>query len=252
MRHDAVVNAEQLLSLQRDFGIDGCSWPDLSAFLSSIGYSGGIHQSNKIHEVPLAVYWKKSRLSAVWYEERSRAMLCEFQICCHDTKEHLFVINVHLEGNPFKSSTRVSQLRHALQRLIHRLDCIGVQEECARVIIAGDFNSIRDDSPCTFLQEGCIGADEDAAAQEPVDNITHPFNFFEIYSKYQMDPEFTHMRNGIGSRVDFVWCTENIEVKAVFESVPFGKGEEIRRNGIPNAFLPSDHLPVGGFLRYKS
>ena len=175
-------------------------------------------------------------------------MLCEFQISCHDTKEHLFVINVHLEGNPSKSSTRVRQLRHALQRLTHRLDSIGIQEKCARVIVAGDFNSTRDDSPCIFLQDGCISAGEDVAAQGPVDTITHPFNFFEMYSKYRMDSGFTHMRNGVGSRLDFIWCTENIQVEALFESVPFGKSNEIRRNGIPNAFLPSDHLPVGGLI----
>lgn len=235
------------------------SWPALTGFLSDLGYHG-IHQENS-HRVPLAVYWKREVFDLVWCEERSRAVLCEFATSGFKNGERpsaptqIYVVNVHLEGSPFKGSTRVSQLRHALHRLENRFAQNGTKTETARVIVVGDFNSQRHDSPCRLLEDGWLDAKDDVSVHRnsegnEVPEISHPFNFVEAYSVYGMEPSFTHMRNSVGCRLDFLWCTDNIKVQALIDPVPQGLEDTIRSQGIPNNVLPSDHVPIGAYLKF--
>lgn len=68
------------------------------------------------------------------------------------------IVNVHLEAHPYRGSDRVNQLKHALHRLELRQQGRGLDPEAAAVVVAGDFNSLPLDAPCTLLRRGRLDA----------------------------------------------------------------------------------------------
>ena len=70
----------------------------------------------------------------------------------------IFVVNVHLEAHPYRGSDRVNQLKHALHRLELHQQGRGLAPEATAVVIAGDFNSLSMDAPCTLLRRGRLDA----------------------------------------------------------------------------------------------
>lgn len=226
-------------------------WDRLNGFMHEQGYSG-VHQSTEDHKVPLACFFKREHILLQWSEERSRTMLCEFQT----RQKSLYVVNVHLEGKPDKSGSRLSQIHKALTRLHHHVTASGDAKE-AKVIVAGDFNSGIHDGPCVYLDQGKIPAALDASQHDHFDQqgnkinaLMHSFSpFREVYIASNFDPPFTHVRNHQGSRVDFIWATQPTEVCGVFEPVPYTDPIDGRKRildeGIPNETLCSDHLPIG-------
>ena len=93
------------------------------------------------------------RLEALWTESRSRSLLAAFRF--HDSsgaEHHLWLINCHLEGSPYRPTDRVSQMRSALQRLQQcQQQQAGVEPRDCTVVVAGDFNSGRAESVWRLL-----------------------------------------------------------------------------------------------------
>lgn len=231
------------------------AWDVLKDFMKKEGYDG-IQQQRQTH-IPLATFYREKNVQLIWHEERSRTLLCEFRDLA-DSSKVIYVINVHLEGAPDReaSKQRVSQLHHALKRLQHRLDISGVTDhQKAKIIVAGDFNSNITDPPCQFLSKGSLKASLEATKHVHRDSeghetnvIEHPFSFQEAYVSCNTYPEFTHIRNKMGSRVDFVWVTEEtVGIRGVLNPLPscFDTWDALRQRGSPNDVLCSDHLPVG-------
>lgn len=236
------------------------SWDVLKAFMKQEGYDG--IQQKRETDIPLATFFKEKHLQLSWHEERSRALLCEFRNV-HDIERAIYVVNVHLEGAPGReaSKQRVSQLHHALQRLQHRLESSGMGDfRHAKVIVMGDFNSNIEDPPCQFLRQGCLKASLEATKHihrdqdgHEMNHIGHPFSLREAYVSCKHHPEFTHVRNKMGSRVDFVWVTtDTVKIRGVLNPLPesFSTWDALRERGSPNEFLCSDHLPVGIHINY--
>jgi endonuclease/exonuclease/phosphatase family metal-dependent hydrolase len=243
-------------------------------FMNDLGYD--CVQQLKPHEVKLALFWRRQKLRLQWHEERSRALLAEFQLLSAsktrpqhtqgvadrdaissfsvDDGDHpmtFYCINVHLEAKPERAADRVNQLRHALQRLTHHIAVTRGENalEKARVVVAGDFNSGREDPPCVLLRDGEIGPEvhDSGNPDEPVVDhpISHDFCFQEAYDVAHVIPGYTRrLANEDGGRVDFIWASkEGMRVMAVMD--PIGDKELIERVGLPNLLCPSDHLPVG-------
>ncbi len=241
-------------------------WDDLKSFMADLGYASLVQENRKL-EVKLAVFWRCSAITLAWSEERSRALLTEMTIHNTDNNNNisntntntsdytLFVINVHLEGSPSRASDRVSQLRHALQRLSYHLETTNRSVATAKVIIAGDFNSISTDAPSKFLKEGKL----DAGYTDPINqshpatehDIHHPFVLRDVYEVAQAVPPFTRkVEHRTGARLDFIWATTpGLEVVNVMRPLPMEHRELIERVGLPNHALPSDHLPVGAVFK---
>ena len=62
---------------------------------------------------------QQDKFELVWEEERSRALLAALR-CKADGPARgqvVWLANVHLEGSPYRPNDRISQLKHALQRL---------------------------------------------------------------------------------------------------------------------------------------
>jgi endonuclease/exonuclease/phosphatase family metal-dependent hydrolase len=203
-----------------------CRWDDLKAFMADLGYDCVVQL--KPHEVKLAVFWRLSKLSLKWWEERSRAVLAELSLGTGAASSPLYIVNVHLEGNPYRGADRVSQLRHALQRLAHHIEASGRDPGTAHVALVGDFNSLDCDAPATFLRQGFLPAgytDEypsNGAAGPATDHdISHPFQLRDVYEAAQAVPPFTrkvHHRGG--ARLDFVWATPGLGVGGVLRPLP--------------------------------
>lgn len=174
----------------------------------------------------------------------------------NNSSSTVYIINVHLEGSPYRAADRVSQLRHALQRLAHHLESTGRDIQTAKVILVGDFNSISTDSPSKFLKEGKLEAgytDPRPPNQQPATehDIHHPFKLHDVYEVAQSVPPFTRkVEHRTGARLDFVWATPGLDVEAVMRPLPMEHRELVERVGLPNYALPSDHLPVGAVFRF--
>ena len=234
--------------------------------MADLGYDCIVQQ--KPHEVKLAVFWRCSRLRALWSEERSRALLVEMGGDLHSQKPPLFVINVHLEASPTRAADRVAQLRKMLHRLEYHLESTGRDVATARILLCGDFNSVDGESACTFIREGRLAAGatdsqpqgllstmmfgNDEGASVTDHDIDHPFQLIDVYKAANAVPEYTRRLKGQkGERLDFIWKSPSLlPVEAVLRPVPVELAELIDVEGLPNYAMPSDHLPVGAVLRW--
>lgn len=66
----------------------------------------------------------------------------------------LYVINVHLEGSPYRPNDRVSQMRSALQRAQRHMESHNLNTETCQLVVCGDFNSGPQDAVCQLLRRG--------------------------------------------------------------------------------------------------
>ena len=127
--------------------VDSCHWEDVLSDMD--GYEGILQEKKGGDAASLcALLFKPERLELIWTESRSRSLLAAFRFTDSlGVDQVLFVINVHLEGSPYRPNDRVSQIRSSLQRLqqcqvsMAQLD----PKECL-VVVAGDFNSGRAES----------------------------------------------------------------------------------------------------------
>ena len=127
--------------------VDAVHWPDLLSSLD--GYEGLLQDKKGGDNAPLcALLFKPERLQLIWSESRSRALLAAFRfIDSMGIDQTLFVINVHLEGSPYRPNDRVSQIRSSLQRLQHfQENTAHVDPRECLVVVAGDLNSGRGES----------------------------------------------------------------------------------------------------------
>lgn len=232
-------------------------WEELRSFMADQGYAN-IRQGPN-HEVLLAVFFKVGLFSVTWCEHRSRALLVELELIGPRFEpnlkgQKLYLVNVHLEGKPNKPEVRVSQLRHALERLARHIESTEASAAEARLIINGDFNSRAEDAPSMLLRRGKLegGYTEPWLPGVPVTEhtIVQPFSLVNSYEVAGMKLGFTHKEKGDDqcSVLDHVWVSgkkEGLEVKGVLNQM---KGELLdlaESQGLPNKEWPSDHVMVG-------
>jgi mRNA deadenylase 3'-5' endonuclease subunit Ccr4 len=221
----------------------------LAEAMGTLGFAG--IQQQRTTPVPLAVFWQRANFDLLWSEERSRVQICQFRH--RVTSAQVFVVNCHLQGRPDEvtSLTRVSQLHKALRRLELRLSGSNIRPRDASIFICGDFNSRAEDAPVQFLRKGHLSASLEATKHQHVDEhghltdeIRHPFKFVDAYDEFSLVPEFTHVRNGVGSRVDFVF-SQGVRLKGVLDVLQGRETwEVVRKMGLPSEDQCSDHLPL--------
>jgi len=157
---------------------------DLKPMLEAIGYAGS-HQWEEdfakkgapSHPFGLATFYKRDKFRETFKEARSRTFILglsyshrplpngddaskgEGKAAMMKMKKKQqkkakggsadwFVVNVHLEADPKKESKRLAQLSSALFNLsVHTK----INPSTARVVVLGDFNSVRDDPPFQWL-----------------------------------------------------------------------------------------------------
>ena len=242
-------HAPSVVLLQESSIVD---FPILESTMLELGFCGV--QQRRTTPVPLATFWKKSRWKLLWTEERSRVQIC--QLLHRASSATIYTLNCHLQGSPDEktSLTRVSQLHNALRRLELRLQLTNQSPQDAKIFVCGDFNSKAEDAPVRFLRQNRLEASLEATTHQhvdehghPTEEITHPFSFVEAYEAFDLVPDFSHVRNGVGTRVDFIW-SQGVELEGVLnvlEDVLLGDTwETVRVSGWPNANQCSDHCPL--------
>ncbi|KAJ9519277.1 hypothetical protein QJQ45_017930 [Haematococcus lacustris] len=150
-------------------------WPEVQGWLP--GHQGLLQQRSgggASGAMLLALMWKP-HLQLEWSEHRTRALIAQFSWTptaslpsvaksgaadipgdaasslhqpVDDTAgtQTLWVVNLHLEGSPYRPNDRVNQLRSALQRLAARQEFLGLAPNTCPVLLLGDFNSGRHES----------------------------------------------------------------------------------------------------------
>ncbi|EFN59287.1 hypothetical protein CHLNCDRAFT_137627 [Chlorella variabilis] len=231
-------------------------WMELKAFMASLGYTAVVQARAAAtgSDFMLALFYRQGKLRLAWSKERSRVLLAALEVVEPGPAEGqvVWLANVHLEGSPYRPNDRISQLKHALQRLEGH---IGSKDaaEAADVIICGDFNSLDQDSPCWLLRRGRLERNHTDACcpQVPTtkETIAHPFALHEAYESSGYRQPFTHKVAQDHAVLDFIWCSRHMPVAAVMRPLQQELREVVGKCYLPNRWHPSDHLPVGAVLK---
>eukprot|EP00887_Chlorella_sp_A99_P005315 scaffold1.g5315.t1 len=209
-------------------------WNDIKDHMLSLGYASVLQSkaiSHGSHNV-VATFYRAAKL-----------------------RLPLWLVNLHLEGSPYRPNDRVSQLKSALQRLAHHLESASAEPpEAADVAIAGDFNSFMGDSPCWLLRRGRLERNHTDAVCPAVpttkQSIAHPFPLVEVYDVAGVKLAFTRKTHHFSHPpIDFIWCSRHMHVSAVMRPLQAEQREYVNKHFLPNRMQPSDHLPLGVILR---
>ncbi|KAG1676842.1 hypothetical protein FOA52_010351 [Chlamydomonas sp. UWO 241] len=129
------------------------------------------------------------------------------------------------------------------------------------LVVAGDFNSSRDDSVWRLLYRSRLDAGTTEAWLPSVavtrHTIAHPYRLHDVYCAAGFELPFTRKgpRHGsathAASTVDYIFASTAFDVAAVHYplSVRWSNTARLARLSLPNATHASDHLPVGCVLR---
>jgi mRNA deadenylase 3'-5' endonuclease subunit Ccr4 len=257
---------------------------DLQPMMDSLGYSG-CHQWDEDfakkgqpnHPFGLAVFYKKNKWRESFKESRSRSMILGIShlhrpLVPHDDQQKKkkgasdwYIVNVHLEADPSKSRKRMAQLSSAL---FHLSTHAKVNPLTARVVVLGDFNSLREEAPFQWLITNKAPTENEPIVTENENNSkninsneivnennddklsAHAFRFEDAYEKAssQTRDASTYADPFSEGRVDHLLVTaDTCQVLSVLR-VP-ALTERTKKVGVFDGDYPSDHYPVGCILK---
>eukprot|EP00929_Paragymnodinium_shiwhaense_P102350 TRINITY_DN65560_c0_g1_i1.p1 TRINITY_DN65560_c0_g1~~TRINITY_DN65560_c0_g1_i1.p1 ORF type:complete len:487 (+),score=69.67 TRINITY_DN65560_c0_g1_i1:94-1554(+) len=224
------LDADVILLQEVDFEVFETSFQGL---LSEAGYEGLMQNAkNRTEEQPCgnATFWKRDRLQLAWTEHRSRTLVTglRLQVGLNAGRELAF-INAHLESSQAKSEARASQLHSALGKVC----------STKAVILGGDFNTGAD-SPLNAVLRSLQWHDHALAAA-----YEHPAGETTAQAS-----DCTFAANG-GKRYSIdhiIYSHRMLRPTALLDALP----QDLRAvclgvhsKGLPDACVPSDHIPVG-------
>eukprot|EP00210_Caulerpa_lentillifera_P009566 g9123.t1 len=228
-------------------------WMEWKEFMESLGYKGILltrehgKKSGRHHCISNATFFRKWRFTPIWELHQNRVLAIGLKWISASDHEHcVFIINVHLEGHPYKPIERMRQVRSILGVLKREH---GTEMD---VIFCGDFNSTRTNAPWKFLSTGCLEAGYCEEAYPDIrvvkETTEHPFELDDVYEKANAIPEFTTRAPKRRTEVDFIFCSCHLKVGAVLRSMDPRLVPSVDRTLLPNRLTPSDHLPLGVVL----
>mmetsp|Transcript_3696 Transcript_3696/g.8562 ORF Transcript_3696/g.8562 Transcript_3696/m.8562 type:complete len:369 (-) Transcript_3696:341-1447(-) len=255
IREELHTTAPDLVALQE---VDPSRWEEMRAWLP--GYESLLQDKKEESKMLLGLMWKP-RLQLVWAEHRSRVMLAEFSF--NDGAGNLqtiYLINLHLEGSPYRPNDRISQLKSALSRLAARQEANGMQPGSCSTLVCGDFNSGPENCPYRLLHRGRLegGATEAGLPQIEVTrtSISHPYKLYDAYTESGDPLPWTRKVPGRPATIDYIWATSDLDLVAIYNPLK-GQGQKLATScrglgGLPNSLCPSDHLPPRATFRLQS
>lgn len=241
--------------------VEFTAFDDLQYFLQSEGYVGIMQSAKKRtgdYPYGVATFYKRDKFCMKKTFHHSRTMLSLLE----DHDDNIFaIINCHLEGSPKKAATRVKQLHNILRdsgKYTHH-----------DIIVCGDFNCILNNSASsTYLLNGsCNGEDIINEWGRPVDRCVsdippHPYNFQSAYPVNMLNEApldyvtYVSSPHRYVSGLDQIWYHDlNKTVSVTALKHPFQSPDQRRHileSGLPSIYHPSDHLPIGCILEWKS
>jgi mRNA deadenylase, exonuclease subunit and related nucleases len=240
--------------------VEFTAFDDLQHVLHCEGYIGVMQSAKKRtgdNPYGVATFCRRDKFAVKGTFHHSRTMLSLLED--HD-QNIIAIVNCHLEGNPKKSATRVKQLHNILQesaRTIHH-----------DIIICGDFNCILNDSASSaYLMKSCSKYKDIYEWGRLVDRCVsdippHPYSFQSAYPMNILHEApldyvtFVSSPHRYVSGLDQIWyhdLNNSVSVRALKH--PFlspDQRKHILESGLPSIHHPSDHLPIGCILEWKS
>lgn len=229
---------------------------DLKPFLKQLGFASHHQWDEEVlkkrkepsHPFGVAICFRQARFVETSRESRSRTMMIGLSAVAagapavggdkkHKPMSDWFVVNCHLEADSEKNDKRMAQLSSTLFHLsTHK----GVNPRIAKVVVAGDFNSVPADQPFQWLL-GEVQVDQ---------NPPHVFRFCDAYANAGEEARqaVTYADPQARERVDHVAFSADTCEVVQWLPVP-GLTELTHEFGIFYGDYPSDHYPVGCLVR---
>eukprot|EP01062_Namystynia_karyoxenos_P084455 TRINITY_DN9937_c0_g1_i1.p1 TRINITY_DN9937_c0_g1~~TRINITY_DN9937_c0_g1_i1.p1 ORF type:complete len:393 (+),score=121.47 TRINITY_DN9937_c0_g1_i1:91-1269(+) len=205
-----------------------------------------------------AIFFKAERMELVWSENRSRALLAALRH--RPSGQLVYIVNVHLEGNPIKVPQRISQLKSSLKRVAADQSKRKVAPADCAMVVAGDFNAIAGSASNLCLANGGLPktfrdpwAGDDVVVTK--EDYRHPYPLSDIYQVCDgLEPGEddgrcrTHFSRDCaqGSPIDHVFYSHRtLRPIARRRVLTPEQLRAVRAEHLPSEWHPSDHLPVG-------
>lgn len=264
-------------------------WPQLSKDLAQQGYQTAIVQEvNRglpVTTVILLHDRRQEEWQVVAVESRSRALLVTLECrqqqqqqspngdtIINENPTHLFLANVHLQAGRKEFVTRYHQVKSLLQRLLLQTQRVQVPTSKATtadmkppfVLLMGDWNTLPTDPLHTLLTKAKLP--ENHGLPQLFPNLPL-LPLKDIYEQQQqqsstsadMKKKELAWTHSCGAILDYVFaspCAEILDLLAHDDDddndTTTKKTIAPRSMMIPNADFPSDHIPIGGTLRFNS
>ncbi|KAH9249694.1 hypothetical protein BASA81_012490 [Batrachochytrium salamandrivorans] len=229
---------------------------DLKPFLKQLGFASHHQWDEDVlkkkkepnHPFGVAICFREQKFQETFRESRSRTMMIGLSHVSasvapvvtdkkHKPMSDWFVVNCHLEADSEKNDKRMAQLSSTLFNLsVHGK----INPRIAKVVVAGDFNSVPADQPFQWL-----------LGEVQVDQIQpHAFRFRDAYANAgeEMRQASTYADPQAAERVDHV--AFSADTCEVMQWLPVPSLTALTTKfGIFYGDYPSDHYPVGCLVR---
>lgn len=149
--------------------------------------------------------------------------------------EQFMIINVHIYWDPeFKD---IKLIQTAI--LLEEIEKIRKLYKNSKVVLMGDFNSLRDSSVYSLITEGKF--DKSDLQEANYDLNFEPrlgLKFNDAYSNEDMDfTNFTPLFKGV---IDYIFYSEGLNAVSILSPIESEYTERVV--GLPNVHFPSDHI----------
>jgi len=237
---------------------------DLLSSLSPM-FGGVIQNVSSTHNVGTAVLIRNScPVKIKRMDSRSRALIVTLEDKKNPSINNLYLCSVHLDADKSRNQKmrqhhqmqRQNQLKSLLKRInLHcKLDKMEIKE--APVLVAGDFNMLRENPLHLSLTEGNLTP----SAQVPLHDAymeaeKHKRQSLPVYhyrssreeeidQQQQNNHQLKLMKTYKGGAIlDYIWTSERIKVIDTLLYHPSSSLAGIEQ--WPSTEMPSDHLPIG-------
>jgi len=171
----------------------------------------------------------------------------------------VWIINVHLEGNPSRPDTRYNQIKNILNRLTNKTNECKLDINKVHAIFAGDFNAAKGEVVDELLLNGSLKWDYRQNGYDDVEIVksknktdyTHKWKFGSSYNNVVDTEIFTFYARDSFACIDHIYFTSNtMECMLCTETLPLWLSEN-KKLQCPNNKIVSDHLPIASMFKLK-
>lgn len=172
------------------------------------------------------LFFLRDKWELQWSECRSRITLAGFKR--RGTSQIVCVWDCHLQGGPKGAEDRSNQIKSAATHMKKHTGGLSVP-----IIIAGDMNASAGE--VDFSEAGLVMSN---AMQKC--GVSFPTHLWGV------GPE------QFRSTLDSIYTSPHFSLQDLRNPLTEEQWELVRQVGMPNAFNPSDHLPMAGRFRFRS
>ncbi|KAF9762981.1 putative glucose-repressible alcohol dehydrogenase transcriptional effector like protein [Nosema granulosis] len=149
--------------------------------------------------------------------------------------EQFIVINVHVYWDPEYKDIKLIQI----VVLLEEIEKIKKLYRNAKIVLMGDFNSLRDSSVYSLITEGKLDKND---FEEANYNLTFEpklgTKFQDAYSGEDMD--FTNFTPQFKGVIDYIFYSEGLQAVSILSPIESEYADRVV--GLPNVHFPSDHI----------